>query len=357
MCTIGAQHETLNQMLQTLEFSSKEELIQSSEQILNIFNLVDKDRQIQLKLANRLYAQKTYQIQEEYLQIIRKSFSADMKLEDFRNKSEQIVQAINNWVEDQTNQLIKNLLSPIDIRADIRLIIINCIYFKGIWVKQFDERKTNHDANFHEVNGTNSKISLMYQYGKFAYAENKSLQIQIVHIPYKSSNENVQFVFTIILPNEGVLLSKIEENFASKVDLLEDILHQRNTTSQELMLYIPKFKMEFSCELKSVLEQLGMKNAFDENQADFNDIFKKQDDGVGLFISKVIHKAFIDVNEQGTEAAAATAILGVAKGIGRRQPQPILFRTDRPFLFYIREVRQNQTLFTGKFLTCTNLSS
>ncbi|CAF1342028.1 unnamed protein product [Adineta ricciae] len=335
MCTIGARHETLNQMLNTLGFASKEELIKSSQQILHIFNLVDKDRQIQLKLANRLYAQKDYEIQEEFLQIIQKSFSADMKLEDFTNKNEQIVRTINAWVEDQTNQLIKNLLSPSDIRADIRLILINCIYFKGIWIKQFDERETNHNSKFHEINGTISKISLMYQYGKFAYKENKSLRIQIVHIPYK----------------------KIEEKFSSKENLLEDVLDQRNTTSQDLLLYIPKFKMEFSCELNDVLEQLGMRNAFDENKADFNDIVKKQNDGFGLFISKVVHKAFIDVNEQGTEAAAATAVLRVAKGIGRRKPQPILFRADRPFLFYIREVRQNLTLFTGKFLTCANLSS
>ena len=130
MCTIGARYETLNQMLNTLGFASKEELIKSSEQILHIFNLVDKDRQIQLKLANRLYAQKGYQIQEKFLQIIQKSFSADMKLEDFTNKSEEIVQTINAWVENQTNQLIKNLLSPSDIQAEIQLILINCIYFK-----------------------------------------------------------------------------------------------------------------------------------------------------------------------------------------------------------------------------------
>ncbi|CAF0718836.1 unnamed protein product [Adineta ricciae] len=354
MCTIGARHETLNQMLNTLGFTSKEELIKSSEQILRIFNLVDEDRQIQLKLANRLYAQKDYEIQEEFLQIIQKSFSADMKLEDFTNKNEQIVQTINAWVEDQTNQLIKNLLSPSDIQAEIRLILINCIYFKGIWVKQFNERETNHNAKFHEINGTISKISLMYQYGKFAYKENKSLRIQIVHIPYKSNNQHVQFVFTIVLPNESVLLSEIEEKFSSKENFLEDMLDQRNTTSQELLLYIPKFKMEFSCELKNVLEQLGMRNAFDENKADFNDIVKEQDDQFRLFISKVVHKAFIDVNEQGTEAAAATAVLAVTKGIGRRKPQPILFRADRPFLFYIREVRQNLTLFTGKFLTGAN---
>ncbi|UJR12157.1 hypothetical protein I4U23_016334 [Adineta vaga] len=262
---------------------------------------------------------------------------------------------INTWVEDQTNRLIKNLLSPSDIRANTRLIIINCIYFKGTWVDQFNEYATDHNANFHELNGTNSKISLMYQKRKFAYAENKSLRIQIVHLPYKNNNQDVQFVFTIILPKEGVLLSEIEQKFASKPNLLEDVLHQQNTTLQKLLLYIPKFKMDFTCELTTVLEQLGMKDAFDENKADFSGIVNKQDDRFALFISKVVHKAFIDVNEHGTEAAAATAITAELCCARRRQPQPILFRADRPFLFYIREVRQNLTLFTGKLLTCTSL--
>ncbi|CAF3658467.1 unnamed protein product, partial [Rotaria sp. Silwood1] len=124
MCAVGAQQETLNQMLKAFEVSSGNELIKTVEQIMDIFSIATQDKQVQLKLANRLYAQKAYQLQEEYLKIVQIFFKADMKLEDFENESAQAVQRINTWVEQQTNNLIRNLLSTRDVTPDTRLIII-----------------------------------------------------------------------------------------------------------------------------------------------------------------------------------------------------------------------------------------
>jgi serpin B len=130
MCTAGARAETLNQMLHALNVSSAEELTKTAEQVMRVFSIASEDKQVQLKLANRLYAQKAYKLQEEYLNLVQKSFQADIKLEDFEHEGVKAVQTINAWVEDQTNKLIRNLLSPNDVNADTRLIIVNCIYFK-----------------------------------------------------------------------------------------------------------------------------------------------------------------------------------------------------------------------------------
>ncbi|CAF4310674.1 unnamed protein product, partial [Rotaria sordida] len=130
MCTDDARQETLNQMLKTFEVSSTKQLIKTAEQIIHIFSIANQDKQIQLKLANHLYAQKAYQLQEEYLKIVQNSFKADIKQKDFENEGAQAVQRINTWVEQQTNNLIRNLLSIKDVTFETKLIIINSIYFK-----------------------------------------------------------------------------------------------------------------------------------------------------------------------------------------------------------------------------------
>ncbi|CAF4629025.1 unnamed protein product, partial [Rotaria sp. Silwood2] len=352
MCTVGARKETLDQMLHALDASSIDSLTKTAKTIMHVFSIADHDKQIKLKLANRLYAQKTYKIQPDYLSIVQNSFKADIKLEDFENDSAHAVQTINAWVEEQTNKLIQNLLSKTDVSSDTRLIIVNCIYFKGTWMEQFKESLTNPDADFYEANGNVSKIKLMYQKEKFGYAEDSYLHVQIAHLPYRSDNYDVEFVFTIILPKQGVTLDEVEQKLTSKPGLMQQVLSDENTTRKELLLYLPKFKMEAAFELNDVLIQLGMVNAFIDTKADFTGIVSKQDDRNGLFISKVIHKAFIDVNELGSEAAAATAVVMLC-GCSAilEEEQPIEFKADRPFLFFIRESRQNIVLFSGKFLS------
>jgi len=127
----------------------------------------------------------------------------------------------------------------------------------------------------------------MYQKGKYAYAQNNDLRVQIAHLPYKSDNNNVQFVFTVILPNQGVQLDEVEKKLASKPDLMQLALSNESTKTEELLLYLPKFKMEATFELKDVLKQLGMQDAFDGAKADFTGIVSKQVDSAGLCISKV----------------------------------------------------------------------
>jgi len=299
MCAAGARHNTLQQMLSTLQVSSVQELIKTAEELMSIFTIAANDKQVQLRLGNRLYGQKNYQLRDEYLNVVRTSFKADMQLEDFVNEGPRVVQTINTWVEDQTNRLIRNLLSPGDIGADTRLVIVNCIYFKGVWRKQFDKGITNENADFYGESGAVSKVPLMYVKEKFSYAENKDLRVQIAHLPYKSQSPDVEFVFTVILPNKGVSLTQVEEKLAAKPALMQQILEKGGARVEELLLYLPRFRMETSFNLNDVLKQMGIRDAFDDNSADFTGIVSPGVDPAGLCISKVIHKAFIEVNEQG----------------------------------------------------------
>lgn len=130
MCTAGARQKTLQRMLRVLDASSTEQLVSRAEQVMKLFSLADNDSQVQLKLANRLYVQKDYELREDYLALVRRRFQADVKHEDFVNDGGKAVEEINGWVEEKTNRLIRNLLAPNDVDAETRLIIINCIYFK-----------------------------------------------------------------------------------------------------------------------------------------------------------------------------------------------------------------------------------
>ncbi|CAF5096632.1 unnamed protein product, partial [Rotaria sp. Silwood1] len=152
MCTVGARKETLDQMLHVLDASSIENLTKTAEKVMHIFSVAKHDTQVELKLANRLYAQKAYKLQQEYLNLVQSSFKADIKLKDFQNDKDKVVHKINAWVEKKTNNLIQNLLSTNDISRDTRLIIVNCIYFKGTWVEQFKEHLTDQNADFHGAN-------------------------------------------------------------------------------------------------------------------------------------------------------------------------------------------------------------
>ncbi|CAF2840020.1 unnamed protein product [Rotaria sp. Silwood2] len=334
MCTVGARKETLNQMLHVLDASSTDSLTKTAEKIMHVFSIAHHDTQVQLKLANRLYAQKAYKLQPNYLSLVQNSFKADIKLQDFQNDSAHAVHKINRWVEKKTNSLIQNLLSENDVTRDTRLIIVNCIYFKGTWINQFKERLTNLNADFHEANGKIQKIKLMYQKENFAYAENNDLHVQIAHLPYKSDSQDIQFVFTVILPKQGVSLDEVEQKLISKPSLMHKVLSDENTTTQELLLYLPKFKMEAAFELNDVLIHLGMINAFSGSKADFTGIVSQQDD------------------RNGSEAAAATAVVMLCGCSGMfEEEQPIEFKADRPFLFFIRESRQNIVLFNGKYVS------
>ncbi|CAF0832776.1 unnamed protein product [Didymodactylos carnosus] len=296
--------------------------------------------EIKLKLANRLYVQENYRPLDDYLSTLKKFYSAKIETVDFVN-AKTAVESINKWVEEQTNNLIRDLLSINDINPDTRLVLVNCIYFKGNWVNKFDNTQTDEKAIFTSDDQTQSEIALMYQKKKYNYADNQTLNAQIAHIPYKSVDKNsTRFVFTVILPKRGVKLTDVEGKLEDKQVLKQAL---SNTQQNELDFYLPKFRMECQFDLNSTLMHLGMTDAFSQRDADFTGIESSKQ----LSISKVIHKAYIDVNEEGSEAAAATSVIMMRCAVMRSET--VEFKCDRPFLFFIREANRDIPLFMGKY--------
>ncbi|CAF0939621.1 unnamed protein product [Rotaria sp. Silwood1] len=376
MCTVGAQNETLQQMLQVFGISSKEELTHIAEQIMQVFSRANQNKSstkectndftslrprasiethmmsFQLQLVNRLYVQKGYKTQEKYLDRIEQSFQSNVKLEDFQNNSANVVQKINTWVEEQTNGRICNTLSTKDVTSDTRFVLINCIYFKGEWQDKFQATNTDKNANFYHANGVISKIELMYKKESYNYVDNKDLHVQIAHLPYRSSDQYLKFVFTVVLPYEGIELNNVERILMSNPKLRQQVLNMESAPLTDLSLYLPKFKLETKYELKDILISLGMKDAFSDRKADFKDIIGTITDENRICISKVIHKTFLNVNESGTEAAAAAVVMLRRYGSSfSSRSSSIEFKANRPFLFFIHEVQQNVLLFNGKFVS------
>ncbi|CAF1261392.1 unnamed protein product [Didymodactylos carnosus] len=346
MCAVGARNNTLNQILYSFGAAkSIDELNQTVEEVMQIIKSADEDNTVKLKLANQLYIQQDYQLLDEYLSCLKQFYSADIKLTDFDRNKATAVREINDWVAQVTNNLIKDVLNVDDVDRHERLVLINCIYFKGTWVNKFNKEYTMQNSTFTSDNGIISKIPLMYQKRRYAYSDDSTLQAQIAHIPYNSKrNSNHQFVFTVILPKRGVKLINIEKKLLDG-QLLKQALS--NKSQHELNFYLPKFKMECRLDLNTVLMNLGITDAFNRQHADFSGIEPTKE----LYISQVVHKAFIDVNETGSEAAAATSISmrKKAKRLSNR-PEPIEFRCDHPFLFMIREMNRDLTLFMGRYV-------
>ncbi|CAF3576728.1 unnamed protein product [Rotaria socialis] len=369
MCTVGARHETLKQMLQVFEVSSIKDLENSAHHVMQVFSNnrgkkpstiksatdlpeVPNPSLVTLRLVNCLYVQKGFTIRDDYLDLLKHSFYSAIDLEDFENNSAEAVEKINVWVEKQTRKRIRDLLSTNEVTKDTRLILVNCIYFKGEWEDRFQQNSTDKNADFHGIDGTTSKIELMFQKTNFNYAENQDLQIQIAHLPYKNMGPSGVFIFTIVLPHDGVNLNEIEGKLMSNTKLMHEVLSFDNANSIELSLYLPKFKMETKYELGDIMISLGMKDAFDEKKANFKGIIGTIKDENRIAITKVIHRTFLNVDEEGTEAAGAGAVIMGRFGCGfHAKKKPIEFKANRPFLFFIQEVRQNVILFSGKFVS------
>ncbi len=212
-----------------------------------------------------------------------------------------------------------------------RLVLTNAVYFKGDWVKPFDKKATKEE-DFAISAQDKVKVPLMHQKAELGYAEEDTLQL--LEMPYAGR----ELSMVVLLPKKVDGLAELEKSIS--VDRLDSLLSKLR--AREVVTYLPKFKMEASFGLKPTLETLGMKRAFSA-EADFSGISEQKD----LSISAVIHKAFVDVNEEGTEAAAATGIMMRATA-ARQTVQPPVFRADHPFLFLIRETTTGSILFMGR---------
>lgn len=336
MVMLGSRGNTSTQMSECLKTQDVQDDVHVSfAQLLTELNKADAP--YALSVANRLYGEQSYQFVEDFLGLTKKHYSAELESVDFATSSEAARLNINEWVLQQTQGKIKDLLAEGVVDELTRLVLVNAIYFKGNWNKQFQETETR-DAQFNLNKNDTKSVKMMYQKSKFPVTYIPEVNCQILEMPYKGK----ELSMLIFLPNQiedsTTGLEKLEsqltyENFVewTRPDMMDET---------EIRVGLPRFKMEESYDLKNVLVSMGMVDAFDMSMSDFSGMSPAND----LVLSKVVHKAFVEVNEEGTEAAAATAAIMML-----RSALPMAFIANHPFLFFIRHNSSMSILFAGRY--------
>jgi serine protease inhibitor len=322
----GAVGATRDSMAWTLECAGLTQTDINTSYKSLIALLTGLDPKVQFKIANSIWYRPDLEVEEDFKSVNREYFDAEVNQIDFGDAG--AAGTINSWVDRSTNGKIKKIV-PDPIPREIVMYLINAIYFKGTWTYRFDAGLTRDDT-FELHGGSTTPCRIMYQKGKFRYLETD--QLQAVDLPYGDAG----FSMTILLPKAGIGIDQF----------LADVSGERWSewtgalTETEGEIFLPKFTLEYEKNLNDVLKAMGMAIAFAPDIADFTRIDKRG----GLFISEVMHKTFVQVDEEGTEAAAATSV-----GIGRTSiGDQFVMRVDRPFVFAIRENHSGTILFIGK---------
>ncbi|MFH2020922.1 MAG: serpin family protein [archaeon] len=294
-----------------------------------IYNEINKNKKDQLSTANALWAQKDYSFLPEYFDTIDKYYGGKVTNLDFAGDTENSRLTINKWVEDRTKEKIKDLLPEGAIDSSTALVLTNAIYFKGTWILQFDKSRTK-ETDFFISDKEPIKTQMMTVSGdksRFKYMENDILQM--IELPYEGGDISM----IILLPKEDLNHMESELNYENIQLWMEDM------EETKIDVYLPKFKFETKYFMAETLAMMGMPSAFSPGTADFSKMTGSKD----LYISKVIHQAYVDVNEEGTEAAAATAVIMAKTSAFMKN----IFRADHPFIFFIQDKTGN-ILFFGR---------
>jgi serpin B len=339
MTYAGARGETAQQMADTLKFMLEQDRLHPA------FNWLDaelasrgqcaagKDEEgFRLNIVNAIWGQKDYEFLPAFLDVLAENYGAGLRTLDFITQAEKSRVAINNWVSDQTEGRIKDLIPPGAIDALTRLVLTNAIYFNAAWEYPFDKKMTA-DGQFYLLDGRQVTVPMMKETKSFGYTEGEGYQA--VELPY----DGRELSMVILLPASG--------NFGAFEGGLEaqqvcDIISDLQPT--QVALTMPKFEFESEFSLKDTLSAMGMPDAFSPDEADFSGMTGNAE----LFISDVVHKAFVAVDEAGTEAAAATAVIvGTTSAPGEPTAEVTI---DRPFIFLIRDIETGTILFVGRVL-------
>ncbi len=332
MAYAGARGGTASQMAKTLHFTLPPEKLQPAMGAL-LSDLNAAHDGYQLSVANALWAQQGYTFLDDFLNLLKTNYGAGLNQVNFKGATEAARVTINQWVEQKTQDKIKDLLQPGALRPDTRLVLTNAIYFKGDWETQFDKAQTKNE-DFHLSKAQTTTAPLMHREGRFNYFDGGTFQI--LEVPYKSK----ELSMIVFLPKDPGGLPALEQSLTNSN--MQQWLKQMVSVSK-VIVTIPKYKMTQQFSLGSTLSAMGMPEAFGAS-ADFSGMTGHRD----FAISEVIHKAYVDVNEEGTEAAAATAVTMRALAMRAPEAQPPIFRADHPFVFMIRDNRSASILFMGR---------
>jgi serpin B len=327
----GARGETATEMARVLRFNQPPEKLHTAIGYMAGQLNGGRDGGYRLNVANRLWGQRGTNLQADFLTLTRDSYGAELAQVDFQGQTEQARAEINRWVSERTADRVPELVPTGMLSELTRMVLTNAIYFKGNWTSQFDPQLT-HEAPFRSDAQRQAPVPLMHQTARFGYAEHDGLQV--LELPYVGG----ELSMIVLLPTAVDGLAAVEDRLTTE----NLAAWTRHLAVQEVKVYLPRFKLDARLNnLAGTLQSLGMTRAFSPGDADFSGI----NGGRDLFLSAAIHQAFVDVNEEGTEAAAATAIVVNTPGPPPMQP---VFRVDHPFLFLIRDRRWGNILFMGR---------
>ena len=335
MCYGGANGSNAEEMAEVMHFAPNTEQFHTDFGAYNRLIEANAKGNIKLSIANRLWGEKTYSFQDDYIALLDKAYTAPLDRVNFYGNPEAQRARINTWVEDQTNDKIKNLLPEGSIDSETRMVLANAIYFKGDWLNQFKKKNTK-TKKFNLEDG--DKVQADYMISQRGLLYNENAVFKQIALPYKGNKQSM----VVVLPHENNSMAQAEESMRK-----EAFSNLRYTSIQDVKLELPKFKMTIPLSLNTPLKKMGMKQAFDEG-ADFSKMTPSND----LYISSAVHKAFIEIDEEGTEAAAATAIVMSIATSAAPAPKPLPkeFKANRPFLFYIIDNETQAILFMGRVM-------
>ncbi|KAI4464503.1 serine protease inhibitor serpin [Holotrichia oblita] len=332
LCYQGASGTTRNILQDVLELPiDGVEIAEGYKKML--IDLDESKDELIVAIANNIYLKKNYELKNEFQAIANEYFAANVENIDF-TQGRLAANQINNWVTKQTRNKIKDIISESALNEETRLVLVNAIYFKGLWTHPFKIHQTQD--KFYVSNLQTVDCEMMRTTGEFIYAEDALLDAKILKMPYMHSN----IFFVIILPNSINGLKNVE----TKILTTGFSMLQKDANLENVEVFLPKFKLETSMDLKQPLQDIGLGNIFGE-KANFSQMLNSQ---MPLTISKVLQKTFIDINENGTEAASATSvIMRVRRSLDLHHHT---FLANRPFMFYVIDSASSMLLFLGKLI-------
>jgi serpin B len=335
MTYAGARADTASQMAETLHYSLPQERLHPAFNQLDLAltgqnqTRVEDQQPMHLNIINAVWAEQTYPFLQEFLDLIALNYGVGIHLADFINSYEAVRKEINSWVSDQTKNKIRDLVPQGALTQNTRMVLVNAIYFKADWLDQFDKDSTS-DAPFYLLDGSQVQVKTMSQDMFVPYTRGDDYQA--IELPYAGETAAMD----ILLPDEGRF-----SQFEASLDYAKLGEMFNGFQNSSVMLSLPKFSFTTDFDLSAQLTGLGMTDAFDPERADFTGMTSQRE----LFISNVLHKAFVAVDEDGTEAAAATAVI---VGVTSAPLSEITLKVDRPFIFFIRDLQSGQILFMGR---------
>ena len=331
---LGAKGNTAKEISKTFSFPSNNKLLTHGfRDVMKILD-IDQKGSITTEVSNHIYVRKHLKLRNDFEKNVNNIQNGVIEKVDFSD-SARAAKAINDQVKKDTKGKITKLFSKDAIEGNTELVLVNALYFKGKWKSEFNKDSTKED-DFYISKSNKVKADFMHARSQYSIVDIKNAKARALQLPYKGD----RFSMVVILPNDRDGIEKLEQDI-TRINLSEDIQFEKPRKTYQIT--IPKFKIKSSMELIKTLKRLGVKDLFDPRSADLSGFSGSK----SLYASTLLQKAFIEVNEEGTEAAAATGMVVSSRSM---QPKPPTFVCDHPFIFYIKDSKTGLILFTGRIV-------